>query len=68
MEIDDQIICFPGDRICASDESTIGGEGTYERGKYIHASLAGIVEKSNENNVSLMRKQVNKNMKFLVLF
>lgn len=55
MEIDDQIICFPGDRICASDESTIGGEGTYERGKYIHASLAGLVEKSSENNVSFWK-------------
>ena len=39
----DIVFCFPGQRICASDENTIGGIGTYERLGYIHSSLAGVV-------------------------
>lgn len=47
------IACFPGQRICASNENTIAGPGTYERLGYIHSSLAGIVETKKEENVSV---------------
>lgn len=46
------IACFPGDRICASNENTIAGTGTYERSGYIYSSLAGIVETKTQEKVS----------------
>jgi exosome complex component CSL4 len=46
------LIAFPGQRICAADENTISGSGTYERLGYIYASLAGIVETKIENKVN----------------
>lgn len=46
------IACVPGERICASNENTLAGPGTYERLGYIHSSLAGIVETKKEGNVS----------------
>lgn len=53
MEIDnsDPVVCFPGDRLYASNENTIAGVGTYERSGYIYASLAGIVETKSEDKV-----------------
>lgn len=48
----EHIICFPGQRICASNETTIGGIGTYERLGYIHSSLAGIVNVVKNENVN----------------
>lgn len=46
------IVCFPGDRLCASNENTIAGVGTYERSGYVYASLAGTVNRKNEDKVS----------------
>jgi exosome complex RNA-binding protein Rrp4 len=37
---------FPGDRICASNNKTATGHGTYERHGYIFASLAGFLNKT----------------------
>ncbi|XP_052867055.1 exosome complex component CSL4 [Anopheles cruzii] len=37
------LICVPGQVLCAISESTLAGEGTYEKLGYIHAALAGIV-------------------------
>lgn len=51
MDTSETIVCFPGDRLCASNENTIAGVGTYERNSYIFASLAGTVETTNEDKV-----------------
>lgn len=50
------VVCFPGDRLCASNENTISGIGTYERNGYVYSSLAGSVETKNEENVSKILK------------
>jgi len=47
-----EIVCFPGQRICAANESTLAGSGTYERLGYIFSSLAGIVETNTQDKVS----------------
>ena len=47
-----EIVCFPGQRICAANENTIAGSGTYERLGYIFASLAGFVETNTQDKVS----------------
>ncbi|XP_004535019.1 exosome complex component CSL4 [Ceratitis capitata] len=39
-----EILCLPGQRICLSEETTVTGQGTYERGGYIYATLAGTVQ------------------------
>lgn len=52
MENSDPIICFPGDRLCASSENTMAGIGTYERSGYIYSSLAGTVETTTEDKAS----------------
>lgn len=52
MDVTETIVCFPGDRICATNENTIAGAGTYERLGYIYASLAGIVETKTQEKVS----------------
>lgn len=54
MSSEEVVACFPGQRICASNENTIAGAGTYERLGYIHASLAGIVETKKNENVSFV--------------
>ncbi|XP_014087626.2 exosome complex component CSL4 [Bactrocera oleae] len=38
------ILCLPGQRLCLSEETTVAGQGTYERGGYIYATLAGSVQ------------------------
>ncbi|GAB0094483.1 Csl4 [Sergentomyia squamirostris] len=38
-----RIICVPGQRLCAVDEDTVSGSGTYERGGYIYTVLTGQV-------------------------
>ncbi|KXJ80583.1 hypothetical protein RP20_CCG024456 [Aedes albopictus] len=45
-------ICVPGQRLCAVSEYTVGGEGTYEKLGYLHASLSGVVKirKRHKNN------------------
>ncbi|XP_055682269.1 exosome complex component CSL4 [Lutzomyia longipalpis] len=43
------IICVPGQRLCASDENTVAGHGTYERGGYIYTVLTGNVYIRKEN-------------------
>ncbi|XP_053694804.1 exosome complex component CSL4 [Sabethes cyaneus] len=52
--IDDKqsYICYPGQRLCAMTEYTVGGEGTYEKLGYLHASLSGVVRirKQHKNN------------------
>lgn len=48
-----EIVCFPGQRICAANESTLAGSGTYERLGYIFSSLAGIVETTTQDKVCL---------------
>ncbi|XP_017481673.1 PREDICTED: exosome complex component CSL4 [Rhagoletis zephyria] len=40
----EEILCLPGQRICLSEETTVAGQGTYERGGYIYATLAGSVQ------------------------
>lgn len=56
-----QIIAFPGQKVCASNEHTIAGTGTYERFGYIYSSLAGIVERKKEENVRIFFKELNLN-------
>lgn len=51
MTNSDPVVCFPGDRLCASSENTIAGAGTYERSGYIYSSLAGILETQTEEKV-----------------
>lgn len=48
-----EVVCFPGQRICAANDSTIAGLGTYERLGYIFASLAGIVETTTQDKVKI---------------
>lgn len=50
------LICVPGQRLCLSDESTVSGEGTYERQGYVYSLLAGVVNISHKDKV---RKLVN---------
>ncbi|XP_053950468.1 exosome complex component CSL4 [Anastrepha obliqua] len=38
-----EVVCLPGQRICLSEETIVAGQGTYERGGYIYATLAGTV-------------------------
>jgi exosome complex RNA-binding protein Csl4 len=47
----EEIVAFPGQRICVTNENTIAGAGTYERLGYIYSSLAGIVETKDEEKV-----------------
>lgn len=49
---DEKYICYPGQRLCVMTEYTVGGEGTYEKLGYLHASLSGIVRirKQHKNN------------------
>lgn len=47
----DPVVCFPGDRLCASSENTLAGVGTYERSGYIYSSLAGTLETKTEEKV-----------------
>jgi exosome complex RNA-binding protein Csl4 len=51
MANSDPVVCFPGDRLCASGENTIAGAGTYERSGYIYSSLAGVVDTKTEEKV-----------------
>lgn len=37
-------ICVPGSRLSEADDLHEAGEGTYESGGYIYATLAGIVK------------------------
>lgn len=57
-----EIVCFPGQRICAANESTLAGSGTYERLGYIFSTLAGIVETSTQdkNNIISVKSLGNK--------
>ena len=48
-----EIVCFPGQRICAINENIIAGSGTYERLGYVFSSLAGIVETTTQDKVSI---------------
>lgn len=47
------LICVPGQRLCLSDENTVSGEGTYERQGYIYSLLAGVVNISQKDKVSV---------------
>lgn len=47
----DELICVPGQRLCLSDESTVSGEGTFERQGYIYSLLAGVVRISEKDKV-----------------
>lgn len=51
MDDSELIVCFPGDRLCASNENTVAGVGTYERSGYIYSSLAGAVSRKSEDKV-----------------
>lgn len=51
MDIDETLVCFPGERICQANENTTAGEGTYERLGYIHSSLAGRIEIKKDDKV-----------------
>jgi hypothetical protein len=46
-------ICVPGQRLCAINENTIGGNGTFERLGYLHANISGVVKVKNEEQVSI---------------
>lgn len=46
-------ICVPGQRLCAVTEYTVGGEGTYEKLGYLHASLSGVVRIRKRKKVSV---------------
>ncbi|KAL5274360.1 EXOSC1 family protein [Megaselia abdita] len=52
QEVEDSktLICLPGQRICLSDESTIAGQGTYERQGYIYATVMGTVTTREKDN------------------
>ncbi|CAO1391062.1 unnamed protein product [Diamesa serratosioi] len=57
MDEENVFVCFPGQRICAVTENTIGSVGTYERQGYFYSSLAGIVEtKTEEKNIIIKVK------------
>lgn len=49
----EKYICFPGQRLCAMTEYTVGGEGTYEKLGYLHASLSGVVRIRKHHKVVL---------------
>lgn len=65
MDDSEKVICFPGDRLCASNENTIAGSGTYERAGYIYSSLAGTVETTSEDKVSFAK---HVSQKFMISF
>ncbi|KAL9846669.1 exosome complex component CSL4 isoform 1-T1 [Geothlypis trichas] len=41
--------CIPGERLCSTEEAT-AGNGTYTRHGFIFSSLAGCLERKNEDN------------------
>ncbi|KAM7016386.1 exosome complex component CSL4 isoform 2-T2 [Passerculus sandwichensis] len=41
--------CVPGERLCSTEEAT-AGSGTYTRHGFIFSSLAGCLERKNEDN------------------
>ncbi|XP_058696991.1 exosome complex component CSL4 isoform X2 [Poecile atricapillus] len=41
--------CIPGERLCSTEEAT-AGSGTYTRHGFIFSSLAGCLERKNEDN------------------
>jgi exosome complex RNA-binding protein Csl4 len=67
MENSEVIACFPGDRICATNENTVAGSGTYERSGYIYASLAGIVETKAQDKVGEAKLTCGTKSKFFFL-
>ncbi|EFA05246.1 exosome complex component CSL4 [Tribolium castaneum] len=48
------LVCLPGQRLCLSDPSHVSGQGTYERGGYIYATLAGVVDIVPKDNVQII--------------
>lgn len=46
------LICVPGQRLCLSDDSTVSGEGTYDRHGYIYSLLSGVVKISEKDKVT----------------
>ncbi|KAL7027912.1 hypothetical protein ACKWTF_005653 [Chironomus riparius] len=57
-----EIVCFPGQRICAANDNIIAGSGTYERLGYIFSSLAGTIETTTQekNNIISVKSLGNK--------
>lgn len=49
----DPLICVPGQRLCLLDKQHAAGQGTYERGGYIYATLAGVVDVVDKNGVQV---------------
>uniref|UniRef100_T1KIF4 S1 motif domain-containing protein n=1 Tax=Tetranychus urticae TaxID=32264 RepID=T1KIF4_TETUR len=51
------MFCVPGDRLCVADDKNLGGRGTFLKGSYIYAALAGkvnIIENKDENIFEVM--------------
>lgn len=53
MSESNQLICVPGQRLCLSDDSTVSGEGTYDRHGYIYSLLSGVVKISEKDKVTI---------------
>ncbi|KAB7501084.1 Exosome complex component CSL4 [Armadillidium nasatum] len=49
------LLCVPGERLCESNETFIGGEGTYTLNGYIFASVAGKVEQDVRDKITLIK-------------
>ncbi|KAJ6639733.1 Exosome complex component CSL4, partial [Pseudolycoriella hygida] len=48
------LMCVPGQRLCLCDESTIPGQGTYERQGYIYSMLAGLVQIRQKDKMTIL--------------
>lgn len=48
-----ELICVPGQRLCLGGDSTVSGEGTYDRHGYIYSLLSGVVKISEKDNVTI---------------
>lgn len=46
------ILCLPGQQICATDEYTIGGDGTYLQNGFLYASLIGFISVRKHDEVN----------------
>lgn len=60
------LICVPGQRLCLIDKQHVSGQGTYERGGYIYATLAGVVDVVEKNGIQVKLFLVMKLMMILV--
>ncbi|XP_053205402.1 exosome complex component CSL4-like [Panonychus citri] len=49
-----KMFCVPGDRLSVADEKNLGGRGTFIKGSYIYAALAGKVNVNQNEEMNIV--------------